>query len=136
ARIGHEGGSGEHLAAVLFDEQNLVEGELSTRVASCAVEDSHLARRHAHLPAPGLNDCVHVCHLCKIGSLHLNEPGCKVYQGHDLMHRPMISTGGRGCWPHLFGRAGAILLITAGSFGCGSLLIVTPTFIAFATNPA
>src|SRR5687767_14468684 len=76
-RVGHEGGPGEHFAALFFDEQDLAERDLRAGFARSAVDESDGARRHLDLAAVGLNDCVHTSHLWKVDSVHPKLLRCK-----------------------------------------------------------
>src|SRR5262245_23766760 len=69
ACIGDEGRAGDDVAAVLFDEQHLLECELAARRARRALQGCISAGRHLDLLATGLDDRVHVCYLCKTTSV-------------------------------------------------------------------
>src|SRR5204863_6258654 len=59
ARVGDEGGAGENFAAVLLDEQYVVDRELIARRAGRAVNRHELPGRHLALVAAVLDDGVH-----------------------------------------------------------------------------
>src|SRR5262245_14897877 len=61
--------SGNDFAAVFFHQEHLTERQLRAGLSGRAVEDDHGARRRLDLSSAGLNDCVHVWHLCKGDSL-------------------------------------------------------------------
>ena len=54
------GAPASDFAAVLFDEQHLVERQLRAGLAGGAVDGGDAAGRDLDLPAAALNDCVHV----------------------------------------------------------------------------
>src|SRR5215470_11048645 len=62
-RVGDKRCAGDNLAAIFFDQQYLVIGELCTRLSGCSVDGRDASRRHLDLPAAGLHDCVHIRHL-------------------------------------------------------------------------
>ena len=59
AGVGHVRGPDPHLAAVLLDEQHLVERDFLARVAGRAVDGDRFARRYLELPSACLNNRVH-----------------------------------------------------------------------------
>src|SRR5207245_1765609 len=68
-RVGDEWRAGENLAALVFDDQNLLERELGTRFTGRTGQGRKAARRHLDLMAAALNDCVHNRHPRKRGSV-------------------------------------------------------------------
>src|SRR5688572_23407705 len=57
AGVGDKGCSGEHLAAVLFEKEHLVEGDFLADLSLEAIDGDHRARVHLHLAPARLNDC-------------------------------------------------------------------------------
>ena len=58
-------GTGQHFAAVFFDEQHLIECQLGAGLSRCPVDPDELTGYHLHLTTTRLNDCVHNQHLIK-----------------------------------------------------------------------
>src|SRR6476620_11118069 len=59
-RVRDERSAGEHLAAVLLEEQHLIVGDLLADLGLHAIDRDQGPRRDLHLPSAGLNDCEHV----------------------------------------------------------------------------
>src|SRR5215204_1032607 len=57
--IGDKRRPGEHLAAVLFEKEHLLEGDFLADLSLEAVDRDHRARIHLDLTPTGLNDCEH-----------------------------------------------------------------------------
>src|SRR5439155_26793997 len=57
--VGDERRSGQHLAAVLFKEQDAVDAHLFALFGVDPIDGDHTARRHLHLTAAALDDCEH-----------------------------------------------------------------------------
>src|SRR4051794_21573568 len=58
--VGDERGAGEHLAAVLLEEQHAIDADFVPRTRVDAIDDDHAAWLDPHLPAAALNDCEHL----------------------------------------------------------------------------
>src|SRR5436190_19698521 len=69
AGVGDERGAGENLSAVLFDKQDFRQRQLGAGLASGAGDVGVAAAGDPQLMAAGLDDCVHILHLCKGFSL-------------------------------------------------------------------
>src|SRR5579862_9064570 len=67
--VGDERGTGENLAAVLFDDQHLVDDHFRARRRSLASQRREATGSHLDLLTARLNDCVHNRHLSKGDSL-------------------------------------------------------------------
>src|SRR6185436_836351 len=59
--VGDERRAGEDFAAVLFDEQHLIDRDLRARLGLDPIHGDDGARGDLHLPAAGLDDCEHGC---------------------------------------------------------------------------
>jgi hypothetical protein len=59
-RVGHERRAGEHLAALFFEEQDLLDGDRLARRGLDAIDRDDRAWAHLHLAPARLNDCEHV----------------------------------------------------------------------------
>src|SRR5262249_27823131 len=79
-RVGHKRGAGEHLAAVLLDEQHLFERHVRSGFGNRAGNHDERARRHSHLMRDGPDDCVHSRHLCKRDILPAAHGKCKAWR--------------------------------------------------------
>src|SRR6476660_1488845 len=69
ACVGDEGGAGEHFAAVLLDEQHVLERQLRAGLTCGSVNRGEPARGDLELTSGRLDDCVHYRPLCKGDSL-------------------------------------------------------------------
>src|SRR5215213_2873906 len=58
-RVGNKWRPGEHLAAVLFEKEHLLEGDFLADLSLEAVDRDHRAGIHLDLTPTGLNDCEH-----------------------------------------------------------------------------
>src|SRR6185295_7986060 len=59
ARVGDKWSAGEHFAAVLLDDEHLLERQFGARLTGRTEEGCDAARRHLHLMPARLDDCVH-----------------------------------------------------------------------------
>src|SRR6185295_14831085 len=79
ASVGDERRTRDDLAAVLLDNEHLVERELGAGLPGRARQSGDAARRHLHLMAARLDDCVHYWHPCKGDSVQPASRRCKDY---------------------------------------------------------
>src|SRR6185295_2520374 len=77
ARIRDEGRAGEDFAGVGLDQQDLLESQLLALVPDSPVDGHEASRRDFRLMSAVLDDCVHVRHLCKRGTVQPKSLRCK-----------------------------------------------------------
>ena len=61
--VGYEGGAGEHLAAVLLEEQHAIDAHFVAWLRVDTVHLDHFAGRDLDLTAAAFNDCEHLYRL-------------------------------------------------------------------------
>lgn len=80
ASVGHEGGASDDLSSVFLNQQNLVERQFRSSFTGRSIEHCDGSRGDLDLTPAGLNDCVHIRHLWKKGSVSIDEPLCKGFR--------------------------------------------------------